>query len=190
MVFFSFFNFVCLFIYSFCFLGPRPWHMEIPRLGVQWELQPTPRPQQRRIWASSVNYTRVHGTVRSLTHWVKPGIEPTTSWFLVSNLMDSFPLLQDGNLKRYFFSILVLYPYEMTLLTKRALNWSLKVFHFQVKIKEKTILFYLLFYWPHPWHVDVSRSGTKLAPQLWSEPQQWQHWILNPLHHQGTLQLF
>ena len=30
------FLFLCLLI---CFLGPHPWHMEVPRLGVQWELQ-------------------------------------------------------------------------------------------------------------------------------------------------------
>ena len=30
-----FFLFVCL----FCFLGPYPWHMEVPRLGIQSELQ-------------------------------------------------------------------------------------------------------------------------------------------------------
>ena len=30
--------FIYLSIY-FCFLGPHPWHMEVPRLGVQSELQ-------------------------------------------------------------------------------------------------------------------------------------------------------
>ena len=25
--------------FVFCFLGPHPWHMEVPRLGVQLELQ-------------------------------------------------------------------------------------------------------------------------------------------------------
>ena len=28
-----------LFFWSFCFLGPHPGHMEVPRLGVQLELQ-------------------------------------------------------------------------------------------------------------------------------------------------------
>ena len=31
------FLFVCLFV--FCFLGPHAWHMEVPRLGVELELQ-------------------------------------------------------------------------------------------------------------------------------------------------------
>ena len=28
-------------------------------------------------------YTTAHGNAGSLTHWVRPGMEPTTSWFLV-----------------------------------------------------------------------------------------------------------
>ena len=35
------------------------------------------------IQAVSTTYTTAHGNTRSLTHWVRPGIEPTTSWFLV-----------------------------------------------------------------------------------------------------------
>ena len=42
-----------------------------------------PEPQQHEIWAVSVTYTTAHSSARSLTHWVRPGIEPTTSWFLV-----------------------------------------------------------------------------------------------------------
>ena len=33
--------------------------------------------------ATSATYTTAHGNTRSLTHWVRPGIEPATSWFLV-----------------------------------------------------------------------------------------------------------
>ena len=32
-------NIMRVFIYLFCFLGPHLWHMEIPRLGVESELQ-------------------------------------------------------------------------------------------------------------------------------------------------------
>ena len=34
------------------------------------------------IWAASVTYTIARGNTGSLTHWVRPGIEPETSWFL------------------------------------------------------------------------------------------------------------
>ena len=45
-----------------------------------------PQPQQRQIRASSANYTTAHRNIRSLIHWVRPGIEPTSSWILVGFL--------------------------------------------------------------------------------------------------------
>ena len=38
---------------------------------------PTPWPQQGRIWAASATYTTTHAG--SLTHWVRPGMEPASS---------------------------------------------------------------------------------------------------------------
>ena len=32
-------GFLFFFFFSFCFLGPNPWHMEAPKLGVELELQ-------------------------------------------------------------------------------------------------------------------------------------------------------
>ena len=46
----------------------------------QW---PTPQPQQCQIWAASATYTTAHSNAGSLTHWVRPGMEPATLWFLV-----------------------------------------------------------------------------------------------------------
>ena len=45
--------------------------MEVPRLGVNWSYScgPTPQPQPKPRW--------------SLTHWVRPGIKPASSWILV-----------------------------------------------------------------------------------------------------------
>ena len=45
--------------------------------------QPMPQPQQHGIWAPYVTYTTAHSNARSLTCWVRPGIQPATSWFLV-----------------------------------------------------------------------------------------------------------
>ena len=42
-----------------------------------------PGPQQHGVLAMSETYTTVHGNAGSLTHWAWPGIEATTSWFLV-----------------------------------------------------------------------------------------------------------
>ena len=41
---------------------------------------PTPKPQQGQIQAASVTYTTAHSNAGSLTHWLRPGIEPATSW--------------------------------------------------------------------------------------------------------------
>ena len=76
------FLFIYLFIY-FGFLGPHPWHMEVPRLNWICSWQDTPQPQQCRIPAVSVTYTTTHGNARSLTHWERPGIKPTSSWIPV-----------------------------------------------------------------------------------------------------------
>ena len=169
--------FPILFIYLFVFLGAYPWHMEVPGLGVKWELytlayatatampdlsrtcdlhqsslqcqilnplskamdqtespwrlvrfvstepqqellsiylfiylliyllfratgvtygssqargsnrsyrcQPAPQPQQHRIWVTSVTYTTAQSNAGSLTHWVRLGIDLTSSWILV-----------------------------------------------------------------------------------------------------------
>ena len=58
------------FFWSFFFLGPHLWHMEVPRLGVEAELscQPTPQPQPFQIQATSATYTTAHSNTRSLTH--------------------------------------------------------------------------------------------------------------------------
>ena len=53
--------------------------MGFPRLGVELELQP----QQLGIRAVSVSYTTAHGNAGSLTHGVRPEIEPTSSWIPV-----------------------------------------------------------------------------------------------------------
>ena len=54
--------FIYLFIY--CFLGLHLRHLEVPRLRVESQ----PQPQQRRIGATSANYTTAHGNAGSLTH--------------------------------------------------------------------------------------------------------------------------
>ena len=39
----------------------------------------------------------------------------------------------------------------------------------------------------HLWHVEVLGPRIEPLPQQRPEPLEWQHWILNPLHHKGTL---
>ena len=67
-----------LFVFFFFSLGPHSRHMEIPRLGVQSELQ---------LLATVIaTATPDPSSVCDLHHsapWVRQGIEPTYSWFLV-----------------------------------------------------------------------------------------------------------
>ena len=67
------------------FLGPHLRHMEVPRLGSTRSCScwPIPEPQQHQIRAASATYTTAHGNAWSLTHRVRPRIEPATSLFLV-----------------------------------------------------------------------------------------------------------
>ena len=78
---------VCLPIYQsiYCFLGPHPRQMDVPRLEAELELQLLSQPQlqQWRIWAMLQpipTYTTALGNARSLTHWTRLEIEPTSSW--------------------------------------------------------------------------------------------------------------
>ena len=76
-----------LFFFFFFSGPPQLWHMEVPRLGVESDLQLlvyiTATAMGGGFWAMSATYTTAHGNPRSLTHWVRPGIKPATSWILV-----------------------------------------------------------------------------------------------------------
>ena len=79
---------IFLFVYKFfffiffVFLRPHPQYKDVPRLGGPiGTIGASLRHSHSN--ARSVTYTTAHGNTRSLTHWARPGIEPTTSWFLV-----------------------------------------------------------------------------------------------------------
>ena len=74
-VFFSFF--FSFFLSFFLFFPP------IFRAANQCSRWSTPQPQQYQIRAASATYTTAQANAESLTHWAMPGIELTTSWFLV-----------------------------------------------------------------------------------------------------------
>ena len=76
------------FFFFFCFLGPHPQHMEVPRLEVQSELQLLA--YSTAIATSNLSLvcdlhhsTTAQGNARSLTHWARPGIKPVSSRMLV-----------------------------------------------------------------------------------------------------------
>ena len=69
---------------------------------------PTPQPQQHQIWATSVIYATAWGNAESLTHWMRPGIEPSSSRTLyqVLNLLGTPPL--DLLIPNFYWLLLVL----------------------------------------------------------------------------------
>ena len=80
--------------------------MEVPRLGIESELQllPTPQPQQCSIWAASATYTTAHGKALSQTCWARTGIEPASSWILVG-FISTVPQGELPCIISWFFSL-------------------------------------------------------------------------------------
>ena len=72
-------------LFFFLFLGLHAWHMEVPSLGVELELHLLAYTiaTANQVQARSATYTIAHSNAGSLTHWVRPGIEPVSSWILV-----------------------------------------------------------------------------------------------------------
>ena len=76
------------YLFFFCFLGPHLWHTEVPRLGVESELQllayTIATAMQDPSHICELHHSTIaHGNTGSLTHWARPGIEPTFSWIQV-----------------------------------------------------------------------------------------------------------
>ena len=70
--------------------------MKVPWLGVKSELHP-----QCRIRAAYATYTTAHSNASSLTHWARPGIEPSSTWILIGffstaqqELPEALPLIK------------------------------------------------------------------------------------------------
>ena len=61
--------------------------MEVPRLGIQSELQLPAYAQQCRIQALSVTYTAAHGNTRCLTPWGRPGINSNPHGYYSGSLL-------------------------------------------------------------------------------------------------------
>ena len=99
------------FFLSFFFLGLHLWHMEVPRLGIELELQllvyavATAMPDASII--CDLCYS-AYGSARPLTHWVGPGIEPASSWMLVGFInTESLLELLEIFFLMWFFSYVV-----------------------------------------------------------------------------------
>lgn len=78
-----------LFLFHVSFYLPHVWHMEFPRLEAESELQQRPilQPWQHQIQAASVTYATTCGNTGSITHLVRPWIEPASPQRLVGFLI-------------------------------------------------------------------------------------------------------
>ena len=94
------------------------------------------QPQQHRIWAVSATCTTAYGNTRSLTQWGRPGIKPTTSWFLVG-------LVSAEARRELSFLFFIYFPF---------------LFYF--------LFSFFIFLGSHLWHMEVPRLGVKLELQL------------------------
>ena len=77
-------SFLLLLLFCFSFYGHTCSIWKFPGLGSNQShsCRPTPQPQQCQIPDSSATYAAACSNTRSSTHWVRPGIEPTSSWTL------------------------------------------------------------------------------------------------------------
>ena len=75
------------FVFVYFFLGPHPGHMQVPRLGARDQIGATAaglhHSHSNTRSEPCLTYTTAHSNSGSLTHWVRPGIQPTSSWILV-----------------------------------------------------------------------------------------------------------
>ena len=64
-------------------------HMEVPRLGAELELQLPAYTTATATWDLSHAWDccAAHGNAGSLTHWVRSGIEPVSSWYKLGLLL-------------------------------------------------------------------------------------------------------
>ena len=84
LVLYPFFSF---FFWSFYGLTCGIWNFPGQGSIQSCSCWPTPQPQQHQFWATFATYTAVCSNARSLTHWGRPGMEPTSSWIVIGFLI-------------------------------------------------------------------------------------------------------
>ena len=86
--------------------------------------RPMPQPWQHRIPAPSVTYAAAYGNTRSLAHWARPGIEPTSScrqWRILNLLNHNGNALISYIILKQRDSTAIFYSYIMCILKFNAL---------------------------------------------------------------------
>ena len=127
--------------------GLQVQHIKVPRLGVKLELQ-------------LLSYTTAHGNARSLTHWARPGVEPTSSWILVgfTSAQPQWELLTDDILMWARAPCLFLLLLFLLLLLHFPLG--LMNFNFLIIYNSLLYLIILMFILFHIWPARVLSRWT------------------------------
>ena len=78
----------CTFFFFFFFKGRTYGVCKFSGCGSNWSSRrwPMPQTQQHQIQATSESFAAPCGNAKSLTHWVRPGIKPASSWIWVGFL--------------------------------------------------------------------------------------------------------
>ena len=123
-----------------------------------------PEPQQWQFRAMSVTYTTARGNAGSLTHWARPWIKPSTSWFLVRFIS---PVPQQEH-PRITFSLF----FFLSFLCFLELHpWYMEVPRLGVESE-----------------LELQAYATATAMQgPWLGHSSWQHWISDPLRKDWDL---
>ena len=76
--------------------------------GQKRERERPPTPSPSTTWGpnrKSATYTTAHRNARSLTHWARPGIEPSSSWILVAFVIPEPHIPEPPNLFRFLWRL-------------------------------------------------------------------------------------
>ena len=88
------FLFLLLCVYLFCFFRATPMAYGSSQARDQIRaVAASLHHSKHGIQAMTTTYTTTHGNARSLTHYVRPGIKPTSSWILVRFITAELQLL-------------------------------------------------------------------------------------------------
>ena len=142
------------FFFFFAFLVHTCWIWKFPGYGFNQSCSrwPTPQPQECHIWATSMTYDAAHGNTGSLTHWMRPGINPMCSWILGGFTTCS---AKTGSPSWSIFAVLIiitLHPCKTTSLKQNnltlplspLLHWPKPAFYHEERVEQDALLEALL----------------------------------------------
>ena len=116
-----------VYLLIYLFLGPHPWHLEVPGLGVSSELHlpAYATVTQHQIWAASVTYTTSHGQCRILNPLRR---DSDQTCVLMDTPRVRFLWVRKGTLQLVIVNPVVAQQKQIRLVSMRMWVWSLASF--------------------------------------------------------------